>query len=456
MSNGLFTVALDFRVESALRRATLLAANCGEHERLGNFFHPASPAAADPVPLQHLCNHRAGSVTRGSITSGELANGAVGSAQLAGGAVSGTNIVGGQVVKSLNGLTDNVTIIAGNNVTLNTVGNSLQISAASGAAFLTNVALLNLASTASQATAVPVIDYGFLVDATVTGYGSGYAVAPTVTVNDATGLGAVVTAMVANGEVVGLTVQDAGFGYSTSAALTIAPPPNNASQSFSGANIFTGVNLMTNANNSFAGSFTGNGAGFDQYVTAATLATPPGMVLIPAGSFTMGDNLDGESDAVPTNIYVSQFFMDINLVTLSQWQSVYFWATNHGYAFDTNLNSLAVEAPDGVGKAPNNPLGFVDWYDCVKWSNARAQQAGLTPVYYTNAMLTAVYTNGAGIGMERRMVNRRQIIPPERVRDRACVCYAAAIRTAPRYTCGAPIAPNSPRPTPTPPSGSAV
>jgi formylglycine-generating enzyme required for sulfatase activity len=36
----------------------------------------------------------------------------------------------------------------------------------------------------------------------------------------------------------------------------------------------------------------------------------------------------------------------------------------------------------------------VDWYDSVKWSNARSQQAGLTPVYYTDAGLTLIYTNG--------------------------------------------------------------
>ena len=36
----------------------------------------------------------------------------------------------------------------------------------------------------------------------------------------------------------------------------------------------------------------------------------------------------------------------------------------------------------------------VNWYDCVKWCNARSQQEGLTPVYYTDAGLTQVYTNG--------------------------------------------------------------
>jgi formylglycine-generating enzyme required for sulfatase activity len=112
--------------------------------------------------------------------------------------------------------------------------------------------------------------------------------------------------------------------------------------------------------------------------------TPSGMALIPAGSLTMGDTLDGDSDAIPTNVYVSAFYMDTNLVRYSQWQSVYNWATSHGYGFDNA----------GAGKAANHPVVYVDWYDVVKWSNARSQQAGLTPVYYTDAGLTRVYTNG--------------------------------------------------------------
>ena len=109
-----------------------------------------------------------------------------------------------------------------------------------------------------------------------------------------------------------------------------------------------------------------------------------GMVLIPAGTFVIGDTLDGESDALPTNVTVSAFLMDSNLVSYSQWQAVYNWATNHGYNF--------VDA--GSGKAANHPVQMVDWYDCVKWCNARSQQAGLAPVYYTDAGLTQLYTNG--------------------------------------------------------------
>jgi formylglycine-generating enzyme required for sulfatase activity len=119
-------------------------------------------------------------------------------------------------------------------------------------------------------------------------------------------------------------------------------------------------------------------------VAPVTNSAPAGMALIPAGSFTMGDTLDGESDAIPTTIYVSAFYMDPNLVSYSQWQSVYSYATSHGYSFDYA----------GAGKAANHPVQTVDWYDTVKWCNARSQQAGLTPVYYTDAGLTQVYTNG--------------------------------------------------------------
>ncbi|MGD0258626.1 MAG: SUMF1/EgtB/PvdO family nonheme iron enzyme [Verrucomicrobiota bacterium] len=77
---------------------------------------------------------------------------------------------------------------------------------------------------------------------------------------------------------------------------------------------------------------------------------PSGMAFIPAGVFTMGDTLDGESDAIPTNVYVSAFYMDTNLVSYSQWQTVYNWATNHGYSFDNA----------GAGKAANHPVQAVD------------------------------------------------------------------------------------------------
>jgi formylglycine-generating enzyme required for sulfatase activity len=111
---------------------------------------------------------------------------------------------------------------------------------------------------------------------------------------------------------------------------------------------------------------------------------PAGMSFIPAGVFMMGDTLDGQSDAKPTNVTVSAFYMDANLVSYGQWLTVYNWATNRGYGF---VNG-------GAGKAANHPVVFVDWFDTLKWCNARSQQADLTPVYYTDPSWTQVYTNG--------------------------------------------------------------
>ena len=109
------------------------------------------------------------------------------------------------------------------------------------------------------------------------------------------------------------------------------------------------------------------------------------MAFVPAGVFTMGDTIDGDDDAPPTNVMVSAFYMDKNLVSGSQWQATYAYATNHGYVF-YHLGSY---------KAANHPVQSVNWYDCVNWCNARSQQAGLTPVYYTDAAFTLPFTNGS-------------------------------------------------------------
>ncbi len=116
----------------------------------------------------------------------------------------------------------------------------------------------------------------------------------------------------------------------------------------------------------------------------ASGVVPAGMALIPAGTFTMGDTVDHEARTIPVSVNVSAFYMDVNLVCYSQWQAVYNWATNHGYGF---VNA-------GLGKTAKDPVCRINWFDAVKWCNARSQQAGLVPVYYTDAGLTKVYTNG--------------------------------------------------------------
>jgi formylglycine-generating enzyme required for sulfatase activity len=125
-------------------------------------------------------------------------------------------------------------------------------------------------------------------------------------------------------------------------------------------------------------------------VAALAVSTPPpsGMALIPAGNFTMGNCMDpseGWSEELPLHtVYVSAFYMDKYLVTKSLWDTVYQWAIAHGYTFDNA----------GSGKAANHPVQTIDWYDCVKWCNARSEMEGRVPAYYTDAALSVRYRTG--------------------------------------------------------------
>jgi formylglycine-generating enzyme required for sulfatase activity len=163
------------------------------------------------------------------------------------------------------------------------------------------------------------------------------------------------------------------------------------------------VNAVTVTNSAPAG-----------YFRLLQSTNPPGMVLIPAGSFLIGNYIvnnfyntaTNDPDIInanPTNVFVSAFYMDVNLVSSNQWAGVYSYATGKGYTF----------ANAGSAKAGNNPVQTVDWYDCVAWCNARSQQAGLTPCYYTDVELRQVYTNDTGTNVYLNMANNGYRLPTE-------------------------------------------
>jgi formylglycine-generating enzyme required for sulfatase activity len=121
-------------------------------------------------------------------------------------------------------------------------------------------------------------------------------------------------------------------------------------------------------------------------LAAPAASTPGGMVAIPAGPFTMGDAFgDANAGEVPAHrVFVSAFLLERHDVTKALWDTVYPWAQRHEYTLDN----------EGLGKAPNHPVHSVDWFDTVKWCNARSEKEGLTPCYYTDAGRKAVYRTG--------------------------------------------------------------
>ena len=131
----------------------------------------------------------------------------------------------------------------------------------------------------------------------------------------------------------------------------------------SGVATGTGKAIVWNAGADWGGNVA---AGVRFYVTAddgaAGPVVPAGMVLVQGGSLT---NIGNGA------ITVASFCIGKYEVTWAEWQAVRTWAATNGY----DIGSV------GAGRATNQPVQTVSWYDVVKWCNARSQQEGRTPVY---------------------------------------------------------------------------
>jgi formylglycine-generating enzyme required for sulfatase activity len=88
----------------------------------------------------------------------------------------------------------------------------------------------------------------------------------------------------------------------------------------------------------------------------------PGMVKV-AGGALPADSWAGAQS-------VDAFYIGKYEVQWSEWQSVRNWALGRGYAIGA-----------GAGAGAGYPVTNVNWYDVLKWCNARSEQEGLAPVY---------------------------------------------------------------------------
>jgi formylglycine-generating enzyme required for sulfatase activity len=108
------------------------------------------------------------------------------------------------------------------------------------------------------------------------------------------------------------------------------------------------------------------------------------MVMIPAGSFLMGDEIEELSNAPVHPVELSSFTISRGEVTKDQWNLIREWGLANGYS----------TLPTGGGKPGDHPVSQVTWQDAVRWCNARSEQEGLTPIYCTDATLTVPHKAG--------------------------------------------------------------
>lgn len=126
-------------------------------------------------------------------------------------------------------------------------------------------------------------------------------------------------------------------------------------------------------------------------VVAIQVPPPNDMARIDAGSFVMGHATnvflpsEGSSNEVPQHtVAISTFYIDLHEVTKGQWDDVKAFNGGNGYSY----------ANTGEGKATNHPVFRVNWFDALKWCNARSERDGLTPVYYTDESFTEIFKSG--------------------------------------------------------------
>jgi len=85
-------------------------------------------------------------------------------------------------------------------------------------------------------------------------------------------------------------------------------------------------------------------------------------------------------------VILDEFRISETEVLFREWKEVRDWAVGAGYEFENTGNA----------ESGDEPVVHVNWYDAVKWCNAKSEKAGAKPCYYMNEALEAanVYKKG--------------------------------------------------------------
>jgi formylglycine-generating enzyme required for sulfatase activity len=146
--------------------------------------------------------------------------------------------------------------------------------------------------------------------------------------------------------------------------------------------------------------------GFCGCATLPSARAPGDLSRIPAGFFEMGNSDTnyasmGASESPAHRVWVDAIGMERREVSKALWDEVRTWGLANGYR-----DLPAGEAGFSTNRppTPDHPVTQVNWYDVVKWCNARSQKEGLPPAYYTSPDRKRAYTEGQ-LNLDSRCVD---------------------------------------------------
>ena len=120
------------------------------------------------------------------------------------------------------------------------------------------------------------------------------------------------------------------------------------------------------------------------------------MRFVPEGLYWMGDDKNLADEQPMHTVSISPFYMDVYEVHIWHWDKVANWAMDNGYEFSSTSQNFRKEGPYWYTDNSNLifPMNMLNWYDAIKWCNARSELEGRTPVYYLEENKTTIYRKG--------------------------------------------------------------